>query len=135
MGRGRGGSGKENDMKRSDEDLKKAFIESFALHYRNLMDFFYPNNPREDDVLASHFIKEGVNWDAIRPVFTNFGKNRRRVGKEVAHLTYARISVLPEEKEWNRAEAAGEIITIFSLFLENIRDDLIGPEWNPYRVG
>jgi len=32
--------------------MNNAFIESFVIHARVLLDFFYPFNPRPDDVIA-----------------------------------------------------------------------------------
>ncbi len=45
-------------------------LESFAIHARILLDFFY-NEPRQDDVVAGHYIKD---WKSICPAM---GKNQK----------------------------------------------------------
>jgi len=52
------------------------------------------------------------------------------VGKEVAHLTYARQDVTPETKPWPFVEIVTEVNSIFSKFFDLIPHDLLGPRWS-----
>jgi hypothetical protein len=63
-------------------------IEVFALHIRNLLDFFAPRNPRKTDACAADFYKE---WKA--PELNIYLQEARRMAdKHVAHLTTDRTS-------------------------------------------
>lgn len=63
-------------------------IEVFALHVRNLLDFFAPRNARATDACARHFYKE---WRA--PELSAYLKEARQMAdKHVAHLTTDRTS-------------------------------------------
>ncbi len=86
------------------EPIKNAVIESFAMHTRNLIDFLYPSQVRDTDVVAGHFCSPA----SLSPCFDNCPDNlkeaRRRANKEVGHLTTDRISGAPPEKSWPVAE-------------------------------
>src|SRR5690348_13853431 len=78
------------------EPIKNALMESFTVHARNLFGFLWDRKPWNDDVVASDFFDDQSAWDdnppAIPPILEPIGG---RVGKEVAHLTYARIGISP----------------------------------------
>src|SRR5258708_39498139 len=43
----------------TDDFQRNVLLESFAIHSRNLFDFFYPKkNLRKDDMIVSHFIQK-----------------------------------------------------------------------------
>ena len=76
-----------------------AFLESFTIHVRALLQVFYPANPLIDDVLAQDFFDEPRIWvDALGEMPEVLAIVKPRVGKEIAHLTYARLAVTPEAK-------------------------------------
>jgi len=54
---------------------------------------------------------------------------KRRAGKEVAHLTYARLDVTPETKLWPFIKIANEIAEIIDTFLEHIPGSKLGEQW------
>jgi len=79
--------------------INNAFIESFVIHARVLLDFFYPLKPRLDDVIAVDFFDRAKTWEEARPEKTDILKTiHKRVGKEAAHLTYSRQKVSEEQK-------------------------------------
>jgi hypothetical protein len=86
--------------------LTNALLESFVIHFRALVDFFYPPaHPKSDDVLATHFYEDPAEWESIRPALSNeLKRGRERAHKEIAHLTYTRLSVTPETKPWDFVE-------------------------------
>jgi hypothetical protein len=60
-------------------------IELALLHFRNLRDFFFPENARSDDVFARDYI---ATWSPlVDPVFK---ETRNGINKRLAHLTLAR---------------------------------------------
>jgi len=44
-------------------------------------------------------------------------QSHKRAHKEVAHLTYARMAVTPEEKPWNCAEILKDVTPVLSSFV------------------
>lgn len=89
--------------------------ECFALHLRNLMDFFYLDSPRSDDVIAADYV---TNWPTIRPALTpTLDRARIRANKEMAHLTTSRITGTPKEKEWNMSAIRNDLKPVVADFL------------------
>jgi hypothetical protein len=81
--------------------MANVLIESFTIHARNLLYFRYADKPWEDDVIAEDFFASADDWRDARPQEPSVLSNLRgRVGKEVAHLTYARLAVTAETKGW-----------------------------------
>ena len=83
--------------------LKNALIEVFVVHLRNIIDFFYPKDPRSTDVIASDFCAEGV-WQ--REISNNLGIARTRANMELAHMTSARLSGASSTKELELSRSA-----------------------------
>ena len=103
--------------------LANALLESFVIHFRALLDFFYPPaNPKADDVLATDYFADPDEWERVRPPFSEaLKRGRARAHKEIAHLTYARQDVTPETKPWPFVEIANEIQHLMQLFREATR--------------
>lgn len=81
--------------------LNNALIESFVMHARVLFHFYYPDKPWTDDIIAEDFFQKPAEWISVRPPESEISKKaRNRVGKEAAHLTYARLWLTSEEKDW-----------------------------------
>lgn len=86
--------------------LNNTQIESFMAHLRNLIEFLFTLKPGDTDVSALDFCAPG-GW---QPVITQtLTDARRRVNKELAHLTTDRISGSPLRKQWDFAGLAGEL--------------------------
>jgi len=114
--------------------LNNALLESFTVHARILFDFLYADHPKADDVIAEDFLEAPQAWKEQRPHQSEIlSAIHRRVGKEVAHLTYARQEVTPETKPWPFAAIAQEVDVIFSRFLALVSLDLLGPRWDEYK--
>jgi len=115
-----------------EEIIRNALLESFTLHARALVHFFFPSNPWGDDVLAADFFPSPDVWERIRgrmaPVLA---KVSPRVGKEVAHLTYARLDVTPEAKRWPVADIATALAAIADTFRVHANPDHLGDLWKP----
>jgi hypothetical protein len=100
--------------------VENALLESFTVHARALAEFFDPPlKRRDDDMIAEHYV---TGWSAKRgalPPVLDKVRVKDRVGKEIAHLTYARLTVTPAAKGWNITEitqAMNSLIQKFSVF-------------------
>ena len=110
--------------------LLNSLLESFVIHFRALLDFFYAEKPKIDDVIASDFFPDEGRWEKIRPPLSEYlSKSRAQAHKEIDHLTYARLDVEPETKGWNYVEVSNEIKSIMDLFLANAPKHLFGNRW------
>jgi hypothetical protein len=80
-----------------------AFLESWAIHLRNLHNFFFGEAAAwPDDMLAKDYFAAD-EWERLRPN-RQLGREIERVAKEIVHLTYARVGVTAEMKQWNLGE-------------------------------
>lgn len=108
--------------------LQYVVVESFAIHLRNLICFFYPYKPQDTDVCAQDYFIEEDNWDRICPIQSDSLRQARvRANKEVGHLTTARKNGTPENKAWEVKGLTGELIPIIELFVssaDKIKADL-----------
>ena len=110
----------------SDPLLRNVLLESFVIHFRALVDFLYrPDNARPDDMAAEDFLGDKTDWSEVRPTISPIlDSSRRRAHKEIAHLTYARLTVTESEKEWPFSEITAEIRRLMDLFQETSRWNL-----------
>jgi hypothetical protein len=107
-----------------------AFLESFTIHSRALVQFFFAATPKTDDVIAEDYFQNTETWRSLRgslPAALN--PVNARVGKEIAHLTYARLSVTPEEKGWNITEIWRSRNGLVAMFVKNSDPGSLGPSW------
>jgi len=111
--------------------ITNALLESFVIHVRAVMDFLYaPENAQTDDVIAEDFFQTPESWAQLRPGLSELlSQAKPRAGKEVAHLTYARLDVKPETKPWQFVQIASEISTVINVFLQNAPKDKFGSQW------
>nr|MBP7322114.1 hypothetical protein [Deltaproteobacteria bacterium] len=115
--------------------LQNALLESFIIHVRALLDFLYTDDPKSDDIAAVDYFADKEGWAIIRPMLSrSLRVARKRAGKEVAHLTYSRLSVSPENKIWSFIDITTEIQVVLSIFLEHAQADLLAPQWQPQQL-
>ena len=94
-------------------------VESFAIHLRNLIIFFYPTSTVfPTDVYATHFFSDSTKWRRLCPPFSQTLKDaKKRADKEVGHLTTERIAGTNDpHKEWDMSGLVNEITPIIKLF-------------------
>jgi hypothetical protein len=113
--------------------LQNAMLESFIIHLRVLIGFFYPNQAKNDEIIAYDFFESPDAWNNLRPKSNILENEKNRAHKEVAHLTYKR-KIKSEEKQWNVLEIYREISNLIKIFYENINKDLLGSRWNDYKL-
>jgi len=102
-------------------------VESFAVHLRNVLDFLYPGKVRSDWMIASDFVPK---WNSVRPEITDRLKRaKRRVHKEIVHLSYDRNKVTKEAKPWDRVAIAQDIELAADEFDKHLHDSLRSDDW------
>jgi hypothetical protein len=103
-----------------------ALVESFALHLRNLIDFFY-TEPFDDDVVAEYFYDNPSKWSrGTTPAVLRAAK--QRADKEANHLTKARMNVTPTDKIWKTGEVYSEIQKVARKFVAGASRKKLGPK-------
>ena len=102
-----------------------AYIESFMVHLRNLIDFLFDLNPKPTDVAAVDFCG-GSGW---QPTLSQSLRDaRRRVHKELAHLTTDRIPGSSPEKHWDFGGLAQELRSVLHDFAAKALASRLSPQ-------
>ena len=110
--------------------LNNALLESFAIHVRALIHFFFDCGGQRDDVLAIHFFSTPDDWTSVAPPLTKvLQQAKKRADKEVAHLTYSRQKVTPEKKPWQFMPIFNDLQKAVEAFIECVPQDLLGERW------
>jgi hypothetical protein len=89
---------------RMDGLMLSALLESYLIHLRNLIDFFYRPKDHEDDVIAADFFDDPSAWSAT--ISTSLDAAQKRANKELSHLTTKRKSATDPSKRW-------EVVALF----------------------
>jgi hypothetical protein len=118
------------DLPRDQES--NLLLEGFAIHTRCLRDFLWgrrkPSQPM--DAFAVDFCAPGA-WElkrgSVPPALSEMDK-RNRLGREVVHLSYHRLEVPAEIKDWPVSEIVREIVNglcdfAFEALPERLDDD------------
>lgn len=93
--------------------LNNAVIESRLLHLRNLLDFFEQSAREKDNVLARDY--------GLRPDRINLpDKYRTRLHKDLAHITYSRISRSEADKAWPYDVVIFPVLDRCRLFIQHV---------------
>lgn len=107
--------------------INNALLESFGIHTRALLWFFYAENSRDDDIIADDFFSTPTEWQSIRPPLTEIlDKAKKRADKEIAHLTYKRIDISPEQKKWEFLLISHDMNIVFEKFFDTVKLDFLG---------
>jgi hypothetical protein len=100
---------------------RNAVLESFTIHARILLQFFHPDGPGSDEMIANDYFGDPVEWKRARGRLPDtVAAVRERVGIEIAHLTYNRIDITDEAKRWNLAEMYATIAALVDQFVAQI---------------
>lgn len=97
--------------------LLSALLESFAIHLRNLTDFFYtrPEDARNDDLVAADFFDSPSAWNP-GAIPKSLNDARERGNKEVSHITYKRKGSMDPTKPWPVADLFNEVHAVAEEF-------------------
>jgi hypothetical protein len=107
--------------------FRQALVDSMVIHARALIHFAYPEAPIfPDDILAQDFIPD---WDNKRPAWpVALDSWRRRVGTEVAHLSYKRLPLSETEvSQWPLKEFLDLKVEMLQVFAANLPPELADP--------
>jgi hypothetical protein len=109
-------------------ELNDQLVESYALHLRNLIEFLY-DKPKEGYIRAGEFFSDPKMWRTFAGTRSKtLGKAQGQASAQVAHLTYDRVDLTSEEKEWLIGPLSREIVGVLAKFLSNADEDRLGPE-------
>ncbi len=103
--------------------MASVLIESFVIHLRNLIDFFYYSRVKEDDVIASDFCP---GWNET--ISSTLKAAKERANKEVNHLTLERKSGFDSNKPWNVAGLFQEVSAVATTFAGRASPAKLSPE-------
>jgi hypothetical protein len=102
-------------------------MESCIIHLRNLIEFIWNDSPRPDDAVAADYFPTPEAWARSRPAFPEvLLPARSRAGKEIAHLTYARLKVTPKGKQWQFVDMANAMLGAMHQFAQAAPADHVG---------
>lgn len=110
---------------------KNCLIEVFVVHARCLTDFLYPPaNAQEDDVLSTDFFEDATDFITKRPNMNKLIQlSKVRANKEVAHITYKRLGLTPQQKNWDIDSIEKELRATLKIFLDSLPEEKRG--WFP----
>lgn len=97
-----------------------------------LLTFLYAEHPRPDDVIAEDY---APSWPNIRPPEPpSLASTHHPFGKEVGYLTYKRLSVSEEAKNWRIGEMVIALRDVLIPFLQRVPDELFGSNMIRYKA-
>jgi hypothetical protein len=112
------------------QPVHNAFINSFAIHTRNIIDFLYEQKSRakNDAILAEHYFFSAQDWISMRPDWPEGLKDAKiRCDKQVAHLTYTR----QKREHWDYEGIKKALLIPLSVFIKNVDRALLGKYYAP----
>jgi hypothetical protein len=128
-----------NANKGLNQSQENAWIESFAIHARILMEFFYDDLPRtkqDQAVMAADFMPLTIIWKDCRPDPPPLLKAiKDRVNVEIAHLSYERRKRIRDEiRQWPFKEISFQIEAVIQKFLQVAWEDAFSDEMKKYKA-
>lgn len=117
-----------------DVVAKNATVESFAIHTRALLQFFFSEEFRTlgTDTVADEFFDSSESWRKIRAQDWDdeLAELRDRVGREIAHITSFRNVYPIEDKLWSVREILLEIAGLAKRFLDAVPEHFRPDGWS-----
>lgn len=100
-------------------------IESFGIHLRNLIDFFYTlaGKERDDDVIAADFC---AGWS--ESISNTLKEAKERANKELGHLTLGRKKGSDPTKPWDVRGLFEEVHEVAKRFAAKASPTKLSPE-------
>jgi hypothetical protein len=104
------------------DEPKNALLESFAVHVRNLRNFFFKKKPSlKDEMLAIDYLD---NWNPPKSEY--LGRIEGKINAEISHLSYKRIEISPEAQNWKVDLIVAELEGVLTAFLQGVPDAHLG---------
>lgn len=102
---------------------RNVYIESFALHFRNLSEFLYCNDAQKVSVRNSY----KPEWNVNTP--KELERDLRRASEQVAHLTPKRLRLQAKEKEWEFQRITQRFLRDLQDLVRALPDSSLGPQF------
>lgn len=120
-----------NGKPTGDWGSKNAHVESFAIHCRNLIFFFYAHDSankaglaRDNDILAVDYFNQNSDWTAVcPPISTTLVNAKPQADKQVAHITEERRGLnqpTGPTASWQIGNVVRDIATAMKAFLNHV---------------
>jgi hypothetical protein len=103
--------------------MHSILIESFVIHLRNLIDFFFTPRSKDDDVVAADFCP-GWNESLSNTLKTA----KERANKELSHLTLGRKAGFDPGKPWKVVDLFQEVTDVAKRFAAQASPAKLSPE-------
>lgn len=114
----------------SDQVIRNATIESFLIHLRNLLDFFYPEGQvKPDDVIADYYFASGNTPTNFPAKSKTLDDAEIRAHKQLSHLTSKRYTGNDPKKNWNFNALMREMAGVLTIFVSQPSNDKLAPEF------
>jgi hypothetical protein len=103
--------------------FRELLKESFIIHTRVLIDFFY-RDKRKDDIVAQDFLPDNKNWNNLRLQKAGILETAwKKANKQLAHLTETRIKQRKlGEENWKGSEIFIEMNKVIDCFNKEINN-------------
>lgn len=102
---------------------RNADIESYAVHARVLVEFFYEDVRKKNNAIAADFFEKDEDWQRIRPPQAPaLAPILKRASTEVAHLNYSRKAPSPN---WSYGEIWSALKNVIDVFIDHASPDRV----------
>jgi hypothetical protein len=115
----------DRDLDYLDMATRNAQVESFAMHTRALIDFLYHPRKKPTDAVATDYTPPG--WRPPEKL-SSLKIVNTRVGTEIAHLSYKRVGITDEERQWPYLRVWLDLSPALQSFAEAASPDLLPAE-------
>lgn len=103
------------------EIAKNAFLENLLIHMRIILEFLLKKKAVSDDIISKFYMSE-ENWNKMQKEIKellksiNLKKIKKRVNKEIVHLTFKRNKMDDESKRWEYINLRENVLKAFIVF-------------------
>ena len=112
-----------------------ALLESFIVHAGILIEFFCDLGSHPSIASVTDYVTKAKEWkDFVYPYERYFVVVRQRRNAELAHLSYDRLNVRPQNKLWHGSTIMRHMKTIISQFLDTAEPKLLHPRMYELRA-
>jgi hypothetical protein len=115
-------------VRASEQAAHNALVESFVVHTRILIEFFYPKDLVCDTtMIAADYVPD---WKEDIPEWLD--KVRKRAHTRLAHLTYDRVHESKDNEKWDERVIGKHLNQLMSKFMAEVSLDRICDELKKY---
>lgn len=111
--------------------INNALILSFAVHFRNIHDFLYSTGegrkpPQVDDIIAEDFFDNPKEYQSTIPQKApDLLRDKQKLNKYFAHLTYARMDKSIEIRTWDFERIMNDLAPGICSFMAKVDPEKI----------